>query len=528
MEARPTVVIAETIADSAIAAITAHAEVDVAVGVDVDELHRRLAAADALIVRSSTQVDAAMIAAAPKLRVIGRAGIGVDNIDVPAATAAGVLVVNAPEANTISAAEHTMALLLAQARRVPEADASLRGGSWERSRFQGVELHGKVLGILGLGKIGTLVAQRASSFGMRLLAFDPYVSDDRAARLGVELGTLEHVMATADFITIHLPRTRDTEGMVDAAALAAAKPGIRIVNVARGGILDEAALAAAIVSGHVAGAAVDVFATEPTTESPLFGLSEVVVTPHLGASTVEAQDKAGLAVATSVVAALAGELITTAVNLDLGPRVPEETRPYNELAERLGRIFAAFSFGLPSQLTVSVRGRDIAESVRAIALGAQKGAFSVVSGGPVSYVNAPVLAARHGMTVVEDASADATDYRSLVRLSGRVGDRDRTVAGTVMAHRGPVLVEVDGYEIEFPISTHMALVRNSDTPGVIGRVGTLLGDAGRNISDMAVGRSHEGGAMMGLTLDEGLSDDLAEQLAALDGVLAARYIDLGA
>ncbi len=526
MDARPTVVIAETIADSAIATLEPHVVVDVAVGVATDELHRRLADASGLIVRSATQVDAALFAAAPKLRVVGRAGIGVDNIDVAAATAAGVLVVNAPDANTISAAEHTMALLLAQARRVPEADASLRGGAWERSRFQGVELHGKTLGILGLGRIGTLVAQRASSFGMRLMAFDPFVSDDRAARLGVELGSLEEVLTHADFITIHLPRTRDTEGLINAEALAGAKPGIRIINVARGGIVDEQALADAIVSGHIAGAAVDVFSVEPTTESPLFGLPQVVVTPHLGASTREAQDKAGLSVATSVVAALAGELITTAVNLDLGPTVPDETRPYIDLAERLGCIFAAFSFGLPSVLTVSVRGRDVAESVRAVALGAQKGAFSVTSNEPVSYVNAPLLAARHGMSIHEESSVEDADYRSVVRISGTVDDTERTVAGTVMAYRGPVLVEIDGYELEFPISRHMLLIRNSDTPGVIGRVGTLLGDEGRNVSDMAVGRSTQGGAMMGLTLDQGLDENLVDALRNLDGVLAARYIRL--
>ncbi len=523
---RPTVVVAETIADAAIDLLRDVVDVDLAIHVDRATLLRRMAGAEGLIVRSATAVDAELVAAAPKLRVIGRAGIGVDNIDLEAATAAGVLVVNAPEANTVSAAEHTLALLLAQARNVAAADASLRNGAWERTRFQGVELHGKTLGILGLGRIGTLVAQRASAFGMRIIAYDPFVSDERAKRLGARLTSLEEVMAEADFVTIHLPRTPDTEGVIDAEVLARAKPGMRIVNVARGGLVDEEALAQAITGGRVAGAAFDVFAEEPTTESPLFGLPAVVVTPHLGASTQEAQDKAGLAVAQAMLGALDGEIVAEAVNLDLGPRVSDEARPYVELAQRLGRIFASFSYGLPAGLTVAAHGRDIADAIRAISLSAMKGALGVVTGHNVSYVNAPTLAARHGMEVHEEAHSDAVDYRSVVRLTGRVGGTDRTVAGSVMAHRGPVLVEVDGYEIEFPIAAHMLLIRNADTPGVIGRVGTALGDAGVNIADMAVGRGPDHGAMMGISVDEPPSDGLVGHLRGLDGILAARYIHL--
>ena len=524
---RPTVVVAEAIADAAIDVLRSAVDVDLAVELDRDALRQRMSVTEGLIVRSATEVDAELIAAAPKLRVIGRAGIGVDNIDLDAATAAGVLVVNAPEANTISAAEHTMALLLAQARNVAAADASLRKGAWERTRFKGVELHGKTLGILGLGRIGTLVAQRASAFGMRLVAYDPFVSRERASRLGVRLADLVEVMAEADFVTIHLPRTPDTEGLIDAAALAGAKPGVRIVNVARGGLVDEAALAAAIADGRVGGAAVDVFAVEPTTDSPLFGLPGVVVTPHLGASTQEAQDKAGLSVAHAVLSALDGEMVPEAVNLDLGPPVSDEARPYVELAERLGHIFAAFSFGLPAELAVAAHGRDIADAIRAITLSAMRGALGAVSAEKVSFVNAPTLAARHGMAIREAAHSDAADYRSMVRLTGRVGDMDRTVAGSVMAHRGPVLVEVDGYEIEFPIAAHMLLIRNADTPGVIGRVGTALGDAGVNIADMAVGRGPDQGAMMGISVDEPPSDEVMAQIRALEGILAARSIRLG-
>lgn len=301
------VVVAETIADAGLAHLAEHVSVDLATGLSTEELAKRLAGADALIVRSATIVDTAMLAAAPNLKVVGRAGIGLDNIDLDAATAAGVVVVNAPHANVISAAEHTMALLLSLARRIPEADKALRSGSWQRERFQGVELHGKTLGIIGMGRIGTLVAQRAAAFGMRMVAFDPYVDADRIRRLGV--APVEHLvdlMAQSDFVTIHLPRTRETQGLIGAEALAAAKSGVRLVNTSRGGVVDEAALADAITAGTVAGAALDVFATEPTTQSRLFEMPEVVVTPHLGASTVEAQDRAGLEVAEAVVAALRG------------------------------------------------------------------------------------------------------------------------------------------------------------------------------------------------------------------------------
>ncbi|GMQ85920.1 MAG: hypothetical protein BMS9Abin07_1490 [Acidimicrobiia bacterium] len=312
---RAKVVVAEVIADSAIETLAASYEVDVAVDADRDELMTRLGDAAALVVRSATQVDAEMIAAAPNLVVIGRAGIGVDNIDVDAATDRGILVVNAPDANTISAAEHTMALLLAQARRIPEADASLRAGRWDRSRLQGTELYGKTLGILGLGRIGAMVAERAAAFGMRIVAHDPYIGDEQAAGLGVQLVGLDELLAESDFLTIHMPRTTETEGLIGADAFDKMKEGVRIINAARGGIVDEEALAAAVAEGVVAGAAVDVYAVEPTTQSPLFELAEVVVTPHLGASTREAQDRAGASVAASVASALRGEPVPNGVNL---------------------------------------------------------------------------------------------------------------------------------------------------------------------------------------------------------------------
>lgn len=524
---RPNVIIAESIAEQGLEALAPVANVVDLVGADRREILAAMAEASAIIVRSATKVDREMIEAAPNLTVIGRAGIGTDNIDLDAATERGVMVVNAPNANTISAAEHTMALILAQARRIAEADRSLREGRWDRSRFQGIELHGKTLGVLGLGRIGTLVAQRASAFGMRIVAYDPYVSADRARRLGVEMMDLDDVLGIADIITIHLPKTSKTERLIDAGAIARMKDGVRIVNVARGGIVDEADLADAVRSGKVGGAAVDVFETEPTTDSPLFTVPEIVVTPHLGASTREAQGKAGVAVAEAVADALNGELVLSAVNLDLGPAVSPRVKPFIGLAEQLGKIFTALARGLPSELVVHVRGELAEEPVKPIALSALKGALAASSETPVSYVNAPLLAEARGVSVVEESQLDVEDYQSVVRVSGVVKGRHRTVSGTVMGRKGAVLVGVDGYQIEVPLTAHMLLIRNDDVPGCIGRVGTYLGDIGKNIADMVVGRSPDGAAaMMGIALDSPVTRDQVAVLLELEGIAAARYVDL--
>jgi len=524
---RPKVVIAETIAAAGIEALKESCDVVLTAGEPRARTLVELADAAALIVRSATQVDEEMIAAAPQLSVIGRAGIGVDNIDVDAATAHGVMVVNAPNANTISAAEHTMALMLAQVRHVARADLSLREGRWDRGLFQGTELHDKTLGVLGLGRIGTYVAQRAAAFGMTIVAYDPYVSADRARRLGVELLSLSDVLAIADIVTIHLPRTPQTEGLIDAGAIAGMKDGVRIINVARGGIVSEQDLADSITSGKVAGAAIDVFDSEPMTDSPLFGLSEVTVTPHLGASTREAQEKAGIAVAQSVAEALAGEMVLSAVNLDIGPPASPDLKPFIRLAEQLGKIFTALGGGTPNELTVLVRGEIADEPAKPIALSALKGVLAASSEISVSYVNAPLIAESRGISVVEKSERHVDDYQSVIRLIGDVNGRGRTVAGTFMARKGAVLVGLDGYAIEVPLTDYMLLVRNDDVPGCIGRVGTYLGDTGHNISDMVVGRSPEGAAaMMGIALDGPIPPDHLDALLSLDGVNAARYIDL--
>ncbi len=524
---KPKVVVAETISEAGLAALAAHCELDVAVGAGREELVERVADAAGLVVRSATKVDADLLGAAPELKVVGRAGIGVDNIDLAAATEAGVLVVNAPEANTISAAEHTLALLLAQARRVAEADRSVRAGEWERAKFQGVELHDKVLGVIGLGRIGTLVAERARAFGMRVVAYDPHVVEDRMRQLGAtKASELGDVLAHADFVTVHLPLNRETEGLLGAAAFEMMKPGIRIVNTSRGGIIDERALADAVRSGRVAGAALDVFAEEPLPDSPLRDLPQVVLTPHLGASTREAQDKAGLAVARAVAAALRGELVLSAVNLDIGSGLDEAAHDYLDLAESLGTILTGFSRMLPEVVRVRLEGDVAANPLRPFTLSVLKGALARVAEN-VSFVNVQGLAHAHGMHWSEEASTDSATYRSVVRVFGIVGGKDRSFSATVTERKGPVLTEVGGYDIELPITRYLLVVRNDDVPGVIGRLGTYLGEQRVNIANMAVGRqSSTGRAMMGLNLDDPLTDDQVQGVLGLEGIADARFVDL--
>ncbi len=524
---RPKVVVAEKIADAGIKALEEHCDVDVAIGADRHDLAARLADAAGLVVRSATTVDAGLIAAAPQLQVIGRAGIGVDNIDVEAATTAGVLVVNAPEANTISAAEHTLALLLAQARRVAEADRSVRAGEWERSRFQGVELHDKTLGVIGLGRIGTLVAKRAAAFGMHVMAHDPYVGEERMRSIGVaHAAEVDAVLAEADFITIHLPLNPDTQGLIDAAAFDRMKDGVRIVNTSRGGVIDEQALADAVRSGKVASAALDVFAHEPLPDSPLRDLPQVVLTPHLGASTREAQDKAGTAVAKAVAAALRGELVLSAVNLDIGTGLDDTARDYLGVAESLGAILMGFSRGMPETLTVRLEGEVAANPVRPFTLSALKGALARIAEN-VSFVNVQHLAAAHGVRWSEEASTESPTYRSVLRVAGTVSGKVRSFSATITERKGPVLIEVNGYDIELPITPRLLVVRNEDVPGVIGRLGTYLGGQRVNIADMAVGRNTQGEAMMGLNLDDRLTEDQVAGILALQGIADARFVEVG-
>lgn len=503
-------------------------EVDQRLGLAPDELREAVREADALVIRSATRVDDALLAAAPELVVVGRAGIGLDNVDVDAATRRGVMVVNAPQSNVLSAAEHTLALLLAQARNVPQADADLRRGQWNRSRWEGVELHAKTLGIVGLGRVGVLVAQRAHAFGMQLLAYDPFVSADRARQLGVQLvPALDELVRQADFLTIHLPKTPDTIGLVDAELLTHAKPTLRIVNTARGGIIDEAALAEALREGRVAGAAIDVWATEPTTDSPLFKLANVVVTPHLGASTAEAQDKAGQTIAEQVVLALRGEFVPYAVNL-AATEANATVQPFLPLAERLGRLFTALADGVVDSLEISYEGEIADYDCRVLTLAVLKGVLQGVVDEPVSFVNAPQLAQSRGVTVRETTSSSALDYVNLVTLRGERQSGPVHVAGTLFGKRAaPRIVGIDGHSVDVPPSQHMLVVRNADEPGMIGTVGTILGAAGVNIADMDVGTNAEGApALMAISTDEPVPRDVVDRLRAEPGILDARALEL--
>src|SRR5579872_3921928 len=410
------VLVTEKLAERGLRALAdAGHDVDVQLELAPADLLGAVRGAHALIVRSATQVTSEVLGAGTELAVVGRAGIGLDNVDVEAATARGVMVVNAPESNVLSAAEHAMALLLAQARNVPQAHAALVGGKWERSKWEGVELHGKTLGVVGLGRIGALVAQRALAFGMRLCAYDPYVSAERARQMGVELLPIDELMAESDFITIHLPKTAETAGLIGKDLLAKAKPGIRIVNAARGGIVDEQALYEALQSGQVGGAALDVFATEPCTDSPLFGLPNVVVTPHLGASTQEAQDKAGVTIAEQVILALAGDFVPFAVNV-AATDVPETVRPFLPLAEQLGRSFACLNDGIPDRLEVEYQVALAGANTAILTLAVLKGVFAAGTEEPVSYVNAPQLASERGLDIREASTATTRDFVNLVTL----------------------------------------------------------------------------------------------------------------
>lgn len=520
------VLVADKLSAAGVAALGKSHEVTVRTGLDKAGLIAAVGGYDAVVVRSATTIDADVIAAADQLKVIARAGIGIDNIDVDAATARGIVVCNAPQSNTVSAAEHTIALLLALARRIPTADRSLRGGAWERRSFEGIELHGRTLGIMGLGRVGTLVARRCAAFGMRLAAYDPYVSTERADHLGIQLETSPaRLCEIADVVTVHLPRTPDTIGIVGAEELRLVGPEGLLVNTARGGIVDEVALAHALREGELGGAALDVFAEEPTTVSPLFSLPNVVVTPHLGASTKQAQDKAGLMVAEAVDLALRGEFVPSAVNLEVSASVTDQVRAFMGLTTKLGRLFTALHEGITSTITVEYRGRIADEDTSALNLAALTGLLTDVVDEPVTYVNAPLTAAERGLKLTTMSSSAARDYVSLVRLTA---EGDTAVAGTLIGPSNKErLVELWGFEIDMEPSDHMQFFRYVDRPGIVGRIGSLLGDADINIATMQVGRREQGGeALIAMTTDSAVSPAIAVQIAEVIGATQARTISL--
>ena len=525
---RPVVLIAEELSPATVEALGPDFEVRSVDGTDRPALLSAVADADAILVRSATSVDAEVFAAARRLRVVARAGVGLDNVDVKAATQAGVMVVNAPQSNIVSAAELAVGLLLAAARNIAPANSALKQGEWKRSKYAGVELYEKTAGIVGLGRIGALVAQRLSAFGMHVIAYDPFVAAGRAAQMGVRLVGLDELLRTSDVVSVHLPKTAETVGIIGAEQLATVKPSLILVNAARGGIVDESALHAALKEGRVAAAGLDVYAKEPCTDSPLFELESVVATPHLGASTDEAQEKAGVAVARSVRLALAGELVPDAVNVQ-GGVIAEDVRPGIPLTEKLGRFFTALAGTVPSQLDVEVRGEIAAHDVRVLELAALKGLFSDVVEDPVSYVNAPVLASDRGVGVRLTTDTDSPDYRNLVTLRGTLADGTQvSVSGTLTGQRQTEkLVEVDGFDIEVTLSDHMAVFRYDDRPGIVGTVGRILGEAEVNIAGMQVSRDRKGGhALVAMTVDGPIPSAVLDEIVAEIGAATARQVDL--
>jgi D-3-phosphoglycerate dehydrogenase / 2-oxoglutarate reductase len=524
----PVVLIAEELAPAALDVLADDFEVRHVDGTDRTALLAELADADAVIVRSATTIDAEAIAAGSRLKVVARAGVGLDNVDITAATARGVMVVNAPTSNIVSAAEQAIALLLAVARHTASASAALKNGEWKRSRYTGVEVQGKTVGVVGLGRIGVLFAQRMAAFGTRLIAYDPYVQPARAAQLGVRLVGLDELLRESDFISIHLPRTAETLGLIGEKELRLVKPGVRIVNAARGGLVDEQALADAIAEGRVAGAGLDVFAKEPCTDSPLFELENVVATPHLGASTDEAQEKAGIAVAKSVRLALSGELVPDAVNVQ-GGVIAEDVRPGIPLTEKLGRIFTALAAEVAQQVDVEVRGEITQYDVKVLELAALKGVFSDVVEESVSYVNAPLLAAERGVAVRLVTDPESPDHRNLITLRGTLADGSQvSVSGTLIGiSQRERLVEVDGYEVDIEPTDHLAFLRYSDRPGMVGTVGMILGEAQVNIAGMQVARETKGGhALVALSVDSAIPPAVLEQIAHAMDAVSVRAVDL--
>lgn len=521
------VLVADPISEAGLARLRGGAEVIVRTGLDKQELLALIGEVDAVVTRSETRITREVLETSPHLRVVGRAGVGVDNIDVEAATERGVLVVNVPTGNTVAAAEHTLAMMLTLARQIPAADADLRSGQWRRGRFTGVELKGKTLGLIGLGRIGAEVAQRARAFGMQVAANDPYVSPARAEMLGVRLIPLEDVLAESDFVSLHVAKTPDTVGLLGSSRLALMKPGARLVNCARGGLVDEMALYEALQSGRLAGAALDVFSQEPITHHPLFALHNVVVTPHLAGSTAEALEANGVLIAEAVLDALAGQPVATAVNWpSLSPLEAAAIQPFLPLAEALGRIYAQAEPGPMEQVEVSYEGGLAGLATGPLTNFVLKGLLGPVLDEPVNQVNARVVAARRGVRVEERRSQECPERPHQLTVRVRSRGRAGSIAGYLSAG-GPRVLAINDLEIDFTPSRYMLVTRHQDRPGMIGRVGTLLGQHDINIAAMQVGRSApRGEAVMVLQVDDLVPDPILAELSGMEGMGVVRRVVL--
>ena len=527
--AKPVVLIAEELSPATLDALGPDFEVRNCNGADRSELLAALSkGVDAVLIRSATKMDAEAISAAKGLKVIARAGVGLDNVEIPAATAAGVMVVNAPTSNIVSAAELAIGLLLASARSISPAHAALKGGKWARSKYTGAELFEKTLGIVGFGRIGQLVAHRMQAFGMDVVAYDPYLQPAKAAQLNVKLVELDELLKVSDFITIHLPKTKETANLIGTEALKKVKPTVRIINAARGGVLDESALYEALKNGKVAGAGLDVFATEPCTDSPLFTLDNVVATPHLGASTDEAQERAGIAVAISVRKALSGELVPDAVNVK-GGVIDEAVRPALPLVEKLAQVATGLASDVIVSLDVEVRGEISALDVSVLSTSALKGGLIAMGCEDVTYVNAPNLAAERSVTSAVMTDPESPDHRNLVSVRAACADGSQVfVSGTLMGiKQTQKIVAIDKLDLDLKPTNNLLFLRYTDIPGVVGIVGNALGKLKINIADMQVGRTQEGGqALMALTVDSVIPKEVIEIIAKETGASLVRFVNL--
>jgi D-3-phosphoglycerate dehydrogenase len=527
--AKPVVLIAEELSSATLDALGPDFEVRNCDGANRAELLAALGAGvDAVLIRSATKMDAEAIAAAKGLKVIARAGVGLDNVDIPAATAAGVMVVNAPTSNIVSAAELAISLLLASARFISPAHAALKAGKWARSKYTGAELFEKTLGVVGFGRIGQLVAHRMQAFGMNVVAYDPYLQPAKAAQLGVELVELDDLLKRSDFITIHLPKTKETANLIGVEALKKVKKEVRIINAARGGVLDEAALYDAITEGRVAGAGLDVYVTEPCTDSPLFQLDQVVATPHLGASTDEAQERAGIAVAVSVRKALAGELVPDAVNVK-GGAIHDEIRPSLPLVEKMAQIATAIAGETPVSMDITVKGDISGHDSSILAISALKGALVASGCEDVTYVNAPGLATERGVTSSVTTTPESHEYRSMISLHAALSNgKSIKVDGTLMGIRKTEkIIAIDNFDLDLPPTDNLLFLRYADKPGVVGTVGNALGTAKINIAGMQVARESAGGsALMAITVDSPVSDAVAETVKKETGAELVRSVTL--
>ncbi len=533
--ARPRVLVAEKVGASGIDLLKESFEVELGFDWDRDQIKQRLPEFDGILIRSATKLDAELLEAGPRLRAIGRAGVGVDNVDVPEASRRGIVVANAPLSNVVTAAEHTMALLLALARNVPQADASLKAGRWDRSKYSGVELYEKTLGVVGFGRIGQLVSERAKGFGMRVVAYDPLVSGERYRELGVERAEApDDLYAVADFLTLHLPKTPETAGWLNAEVLSKCKDGVRVLNVARGPLVVDEDLQAALDSGKVAGAALDVFQSEPITEHPLFGYPNVIVTPHLGASTTEANDRAGFQAAEQIVAALTGGSVTTAVNI---PAIPdgdiEALTPFVPLARALGRIAASLDEEAAIEtVRVEFLGGIATRDTRLLGLNVLMGVLAAQGAEELNEVNAPALAKQRGISTQDAKEQEVRDYTDMIRVTVTSSRHTASVAGTVIGnlHR-PHLLEAWGQRFQVQLEDHVTMFRYHDRPGMLGRVGTLFGAHNVNIVSSIVGRQPEGGdqelfAAMIVTTDISVPDALVREISASDGFVTGVTVTL--